>query len=161
MTAAVSPGRRRQLSRLIDRMATWAPPEAGLPNPNWSEWTHEEAAERGGSEKALRANADAVEAILLEGVRFRPGWGVSLSPDRRSITVSARVQDSSGGGEITVSHGRPIPPWPVEDHLLWLFEKLVEADLHEAMEFFTVGGRAPYYPHRRPRQNPYVLEEGP
>jgi hypothetical protein len=41
----------------------------------------------------------------------------------------------------------------------WVFDRVMEVELHEAMEHFTVDGKRPYSPTHGPGQNPYVVTE--
>lgn len=41
----------------------------------------------------------------------------------------------------------------------WLFERILEVEKHEAMEFFTIDGKRPYAPNHGPGSDPYTVRE--
>lgn len=96
---------------------------------------------------------------LVEKVRYRPGWTITLEDIDRgqdckglTLIINARVPDSyhktarharpddDPDGMITVWHYMPVPPaaYDMRSWRRWLFEQCRLVDDHEAMEFFRI-----------------------
>ena len=41
----------------------------------------------------------------------------------------------------------------------WLFDRIMDTELHEAMEWFKIGGHRPFAPHHGPGRNCYTVHE--
>lgn len=41
----------------------------------------------------------------------------------------------------------------------WLFDRIIDVHIHEAMEFFQVDGERPYAPSHGPGNDPYMIRE--
>jgi hypothetical protein len=66
---------------------------------------------------------------------------------------------------IRVNHYFPVPPAAYDERSWrrWLFDRLVDVETHEAMEFFVLldGGqpKRPYAPSHGPGNDPYMIRE--
>lgn len=107
---------------------------------------------------------------LVNVCTYRKGWRVWLGDNHD------RGQDSHGLTLFiqtdTVNSYRQDEPMHV-NHLFivpaasydrrswqrWLFERFHDVELHECMEFFTIGGAKPYAPSHGPGNDPYMVRE--
>lgn len=93
---------------------------------------------------------------------YKPGWRFRIGgPLNRFLCVFATTPDSMNPGrERTTQHMFEMPDALTER---WVFDRLLECELHEAGEFFQVGKRRPFYPHHQDEGSPYELveREGP
>lgn len=106
---------------------------------------------------------------LVNATTYRRGWEVTLrAMDRgqgsRGLTVSIvtdTVNSYPPHQRMRVQHLFPVPPaaYNRQSWQRWLFERFVEVELHECMEFFTVDGEKPYAPNHGPGFDPYVVRE--
>lgn len=133
-----------------------------------------------------RALSDAVQSL-----RYRPGWTFTLvTADADIASLGLATAESQSGtciywplpdvevvlfislktldanhpeNELTILHQFDVPSkgkWVWER---WLFDRIMDVELHEAMEFYEVNGVRPYYPdHTKPaeyrQQNLYTIE---
>lgn len=116
-------------------------------------------------------------ADLVARVSYRPGWRFHLGDvDRdedsegkvvgRGLTLtittlgrnSYRVED---GETYRVNHFFIVPAATYDERAWrrWLFDRLVDVETHECMEFFKIDGRRPYAPSHGPGNNPYTVRE--
>ena len=116
---------------------------------------------------------NALESLLDE-LTYKPGWTFKLGTENyeKVLKIEARCQNSGGrfarpdGSPILVTHTFPMS-WAVEgivtrDHneaMRFVLDCIQKMELHEAMEFFTVGdpecgGGKPFFPYHGP------LDEG-
>jgi hypothetical protein len=60
-----------------------------------------------------------------------------------------------------VRHLFPVPPaaYNRDSWQRWLFERLLEVERHEAMEFFQIDGTKPYAPNHGPGWDPYLITQ--
>lgn len=138
-------------------------------------------------------------AELVLTCRYRPGWRVDLADMIRdhvdpaddssdelagglTLTITTHGYDSrntDSGQNYRVRHLFIVPAatYTPDSWRRWLFERFVEVELHEAMEFFvlrheTEGGytlmdgsqadhydERPYAPNHGPGENPYVVHD--
>jgi hypothetical protein len=116
-------------------------------------------------------------AYLVSVLTYRPGWRFSLEDvDRdkddggkvvgRGLTFvvttlgrnSYRVED---GETYRVHHYFIVPAATYDERAWrrWLFDRLVDVETHECMEFFKVDGRRPFAPSHGPGNSPYTIRE--
>jgi hypothetical protein len=108
---------------------------------------------------------DDLAAVVAEA-GYRPGWSFRLDPDcgrhagARGLTliISVETVDAYAPGEpFTVTHPRWVPPEPYgrAAWARWLFDQIALVELHERMEFFTIGGQHPFPPGHGGGDDPY------
>lgn len=110
---------------------------------------------------------------LVPDVAYKDGWKVELVHRRRmsehlaggagpTLVVRALVWDSATGQETRVAHLFSPPPasWDRRTWTRWVFDCIMQVELHEAMEFFAVGDRKPFFPaHGADGASPYEIRE--
>lgn len=118
-------------------------------------------------------------ADLVKRVNYRPGWYFSLDNVSRdkdadgvsigyglTLVITTRGYNSykpSDGETYRVSHYFIVPAATYDERawMRWLFDRLVEVETHECMEFFRIDKRRPYAPNHGPGRNPYsIIERG-
>ena len=124
--------------------------------------------EQHGPEDAL----EALEGVVRE-VAYKPGWRVWVEYKKResehltgsegvTLCIGATdVPDSTKPGATTyIEHWMAVPPtsWGRATWERWVLDQLVLVELHEAMEFYAVGGHKPYFPAHGPGRDPYAIE---
>jgi hypothetical protein len=130
-------------------------------------------------EKRMSQMAPFPEALayLVKRITYRPGWRFSLQDVDRDtdeegkvigmgltfvVTTlgrnSYRVED---GETYRVNHYFIVPAATYDERAWrrWMFDRLVDVETHEAMEFFKVDKRRPYAPSHGPGNNPYTVRE--
>jgi hypothetical protein len=105
-------------------------------------------------------NAEALALLLphvtyRDGVRFDvtrpfvpvPPLFVSEAPLLRVFVDTLDSNDRAR--KVTVGHATPVPQVPFDFDLLvrFVYECVERMEVHEAREWFRVGGAAPYWPH--------------
>ena len=102
-------------------------------------------------------------AGLVATLAYKPGWTFKLGgPGNRFLCVFARTPDSlSPGRERTTQHMFEIPDDVVgrNEFARWVLGCLLQAERHEACEFFAVDGFRPFWPHHQDEGDPYALVE--
>lgn len=96
---------------------------------------------------------------LVAGLAYKPGWRFALieAPSREIwwprpgvdlvFMLEYAAADSSDPARIIpIQHQFDVPPAPAGSWERWLLDRILDAEHHEAMEFFTVSGRRPFYP---------------
>ena len=65
------------------------------------------------------------------------------------------------GETYRVNHYFPVPPaaFNYKSWRWWLFQRFIEVETHESMEFFKVDGKRPFAPHHGPGNDPYMVFE--
>lgn len=98
---------------------------------------------------------------LVAGMAYKPGWVFKVAgPLGRVLCVFATTPDSLAPWQSrTTQHQFPLPDDDLDDRAFvrWVFDRLLLAELHEAGEFFTVDGFAPFFPHHQDEGSPYEL----
>lgn len=99
-------------------------------------------------------------AALVARLAYKPGWAIKLAgPNHRYLCVFAHCPDSVRPGQWrTTQHQFEIPDEATADvrtFARWAFGVLLEAERHEAAEFFRVDGFAPFFPHHGDDGSPY------
>jgi hypothetical protein len=109
---------------------------------------------------------------LVKACKYREGWKFILKPD------SDRGQNSNGttleiiidcvdtyapDEDIRIRHLFIVPAasYNMRSWRRWLFDRILDVEKHEAMEFFQIDGARPYAPNHGPGHDPYIIfEEG-
>lgn len=127
-------------------------------------------------------------AKIVASLKYRPGWEFSLKDIERDpkeshgqaaggltfigITGSYSWEDGEPiyRGEIDAYHPEiprpvyfyfPVPAatYDYRSWRRWVFERILDVERHEAMEFFQIGGKRPYSPSHGPGNDPYMIRE--
>lgn len=127
-------------------------------------------------------------ADLVANLKYRPGWTFSLEEIERDpedthgaaaggltfIGLTGKhVWDDGGShyeGAMDAYHpgvARPVYfyfPVPAATYderswRRWLFDRLMDVETHEAMEYFQIGDDRPYSPSHGPGNDPYMIRE--
>lgn len=92
---------------------------------------------------------------IVKRVQYKPDWTVTVDAVPGStigcrLVVTMPVIDSRDRTtRMMLQHNRPVPPAigePERWWIRWLFMELVKIEEHEASEFFTIDGEAPFFP---------------
>jgi len=111
-------------------------------------------------------------ALLVSGLRYRPGWQFHLMKDHdrgqgskgltlRIITQGYDTYHPEKGETYCVQHFMPVPPASFNEQSWrrWLLEQVLLVERHECCEFFVIDGKRPYAPHHGPGNDPYIIFE--
>jgi hypothetical protein len=108
-------------------------------------------------------------ASLVKACSYRQGWGVYLDDIDRgqgcsglTLTILVVGPDSYPPHDtVQVRHLFPVPAaaYDRRSWRRWLFERYLEVERHEAMEWFTLDGEKPYAPNHGPGSDPYIVAE--
>lgn len=123
--------------------------------------------EQHGPDQAVRA----LEQVVKD-VTYKDGWSVRLANMRRptehyagseglTLIIRADVPNSVKPGEMTyVEHWMAVPPtsWERNTWVRWVLDQIILVETHEAMEFYAVAGKKPYFPAHGPGRDPYAIE---
>lgn len=106
---------------------------------------------------------------LVAMCTYRQGWFVQLQNLDRgqgskglTLTITTRTVNSYPPHEpMRVQHLFPVPPaaYNRPSWLRWLFECFHQVELHECMEFFTIGEEKPFAPNHGPGWDPYLITQ--
>lgn len=123
---------------------------------------------------AMRQEApwpDALERVV-RSVAYKEGWSIRLNDRHRSdaargltLDIVVPAVDSYGDGQ-QMRHTRhefivPAAEYDERAWTRWVFERFVDVETHECMEFFKVRGLRPFAPHHGDGRNPYsIIERG-
>lgn len=95
---------------------------------------------------------------LVAEVSYKPGWTFKVGgPLNRFVCVFATTPDSDDPTRTRCTQHMFEAP-PLDDlraAARWLFDRLLEAERHEAGEFFALAGERPFYPHHQDEGSPY------
>lgn len=106
-----------------------------------------------------------IDARAVVGrMAYKPGWSFKVAgPGGHSLCVFARTVDSlHRDRQRTTQHQFVIPDDVLADEagfLRWVRDRLLLVEQHECCEFFTVDGRAPFWPNHEDEGSPYDLVE--
>jgi len=107
--------------------------------------------------------ATSPAAALVAALSYKPGWVFKVGgPGHRFMCVFATTPDSLDPARVrTTQHMFELPSEPVTwpEFARWAFDRLLEAELHEAGEFFTLAGHRPFFPHHQDEGSPYERVE--
>lgn len=113
----------------------------------------------------------ALEQVVGE-ITYKAGWRVRLIDRSRSessrgltLDIIAPTIDSYGDGiqTRTTRHEFIVPAAEYDERAWtrWVFERFVDVETHECMEFFKLRGLRPFAPHHGDGRNPYsIIERG-
>lgn len=114
---------------------------------------------------------------LVSRVSYRPGWRCRLDDVDRDKDADGKVVGSgltliittlgrnsyrlSDGETYRVNHYFIVPAatYDVRAWTRWLFDRFVDVETHECMEFFKLDGSRPFAPSHGPGNNPYAVRE--
>lgn len=106
---------------------------------------------------------------LVEQLTYKPGWVFTLGDMERgqdcrglTLVIKAHVLDSyDTASTIVVWHYMPVPSAAYGEQAWrrWLLDQILAVELHEAMEYFKIGGERPYAPVHAPGFDPYRIAE--
>ena len=107
---------------------------------------------------------------LVNRMSYREGWTFTLHDryDRGqrssglTFTAVGTYPDTyTPENIIRVAHLFPVPPAAYDERSWrrWIFERILEIERHEAMEFFKIDDKRPYAPHHGPGNDPYIIFE--
>jgi hypothetical protein len=109
---------------------------------------------------------------LVGEVRYKDGWTFELWDGERrgehyigseglTLSVRAQVENSVSGDTVGVHHIMPVPPatWDRRTWERWVLDQILLVERHEAMEFYRVGERTPFFPAHGAGADPYEIRE--
>lgn len=109
---------------------------------------------------------------LVPQVSYKPGWTFELWDGERrgehylgstglTLSIRAQVPDSSAEGMVGVHHIMPVPPatWDWHTWQRWILDQILLVERHEAMEFYRVAERTPFFPAHGSGSDPYEIRE--
>jgi len=120
-------------------------------------------------------NASAeILAGLVPRLSYKEGWSFELTNRKRvsehlagseglTLVIRAEVSNSAEDGTTKVAHLFAPPPaaWNWRTWRRWVFDCILQVELHEAMEFFADNEHKPFFPAHGIGGNPYeVIERG-
>lgn len=110
---------------------------------------------------------------VVERATYKPGWRISLQEMERTgehlaggegltLRIQFSSEDSTRPGQATqLDHLFAVPPasYNRETWERWVLDCLIQMETHEAMEFFKIEGRAPFFPAHGTANgfNPYTI----
>lgn len=111
----------------------------------------------------MTMDRDTINAVVSR-FSYRPGWVFKVGgPLGRFLCVHAITMDSQNQSATrSTQHMFEMPAdgFTDERHAArWTFEQLLLCELHEAGEFFTVDGFAPFFPYHQDEGSPYARVE--
>jgi hypothetical protein len=110
-------------------------------------------------------------ADLVSTMSYRPGWQFVLEHlDRgqgsegltfKVLTKGYDTYNPERGETYCVWHYFPVPPAAYDRRAWqrWLLDQLLDVEIHEACEFFQIGGERPFAPNHGPGRDPYTILE--
>lgn len=117
---------------------------------------------------------ESVEILteLVSEVAYKPGWSFELWDGERrgehyvgstglTLSIRAQVPNSTAEGTVGVHHIMPVPPatWRRRTWQRWVLDQILLVERHEAMEFYRVGSRTPFFPAHGSGADPYEIRE--
>jgi hypothetical protein len=126
---------------------------------------------------------------LVDRLQYRPGWQFRLEDIERDpadthgeaaggltfigLTGTWTWDEEKGRGYVGAMDAyHPDQPRPVYFYFpvpaatyderswrRWLFDRLLDVETHEAMEYFQIGDERPYSPSHGPGNDPYMIRE--
>jgi hypothetical protein len=113
---------------------------------------------------------ELLEALIPE-VAYKPGWSFELWDGERhgehyvgsaglTLSIRAQVPNSKSDDTVGVHHIMPVPvaTWDRRTWERWVLDQILLVELHEAMEFYRVGGVALFFPAHGAGRNPYEIQ---
>jgi hypothetical protein len=99
---------------------------------------------------------------LVNRLTYKPGWTFKVGgPGNRFLCVFASTDDSTNAAaRRTTQHMFEVPAVGTErDFYRWVFARLLDAERHEASEFFAIGEHRPFFPNHQDEGSPYAPVE--
>lgn len=106
---------------------------------------------------------------LVDSVKHREGWWFALDDiDRGQGSQGLTLVITVDGPDayhperlIGVAHYFIVPAAAYDRRAWrrWLFDRVLDVEHHEAMEFFAIDGERPYAPNHGPGRDPYTIHE--
>lgn len=94
-------------------------------------------------------------------LKYKPNWAFRIGgPNNGFLCAFATNIDSMHPPhERVTQHMFALPTEPLDEHdaARWVFGCLLQAELHEAGEFFELDGFRPFFPHHQDEGSPYDL----
>lgn len=126
------------------------------------------------NEQSGQMSSAEILSGLIPRIGYKPGWSFELLNRERTsehlagstgltLVIRAIVYNSVEGGTTNVAHLFAPPPaaWNERTWRRWVFDCIMQVELHEAMEFFSFGDHRPLFPAHGIGENPYeVCERG-
>jgi hypothetical protein len=90
---------------------------------------------------------------ILRDIEYKPGWDIELVPglyDTNAIQISWAAVDAMDPTKLTTIYKTCVVDFAFQDEglfLEWLFYQIMEAERHEAREWFKFKGKAIYNEH--------------
>lgn len=109
---------------------------------------------------------------LVKATKYKEGWEFRLKEfyDRGQQSEGTTLEILVTGpdtykpdDEIRIRHLFIVPAasYNMRSWRRWLFDRILDVEKHEAMEFFQIDGARPYAPNHGPGHDPYIIfEEG-
>lgn len=105
---------------------------------------------------------------LIRSVTCKPGWRfelVDVDRDNKTchgLTLIIYVLGPNSDNpdyEIDISHWFPVPAatYDRREWCRWLFDRCMDVERHEMMEFFKINGGRPFAPNHKRGRNPYLV----
>lgn len=104
---------------------------------------------------------------LVEQLEYRDGWRFMLGHVDRgqgseglTFAVYGTYPDTyHPERKINVVHYFIVPAaaYDRRSWTVWLFERMLDVERHECMEFFKIDGERPFAPHHGPGNDPYFV----
>lgn len=132
------------------------------------------------NEQSGQMSSAEILSGLIPRIGYKPGWSFKLLNRGRTsehlagsagLTLEIRVEcldsntprlDAEWPPEIAkLCHLFAPPPaaWNERTWRRWVFDCIMQVELHEAMEFFTFGDHRPFFPAHGIGENPYEITE--
>ena len=99
--------------------------------------------------------ASAVE--VAGGGVMTSGSGFALLLPPVLLHVMIRTPGSGGSGTVILADHVFLAPGASGDWERWLLDRILDVERHEAMEFFSISGRRPFYPEHGPQARLYDI----
>jgi hypothetical protein len=104
----------------------------------------------------------AARARAVASITYKPGWRFRVGgPLNRYLCVHALTLDSLDPSQTrTTQHMFEMPDGvDVPGFHRWAFARVLDAERHEAAEFYRVAGQAPFWPNHQDEGSPYAHVE--
>ena len=105
---------------------------------------------------------DCSPVDVIETLAYKPGWTFKVGgPLGQFLCVRAVTVDSANHSTTRATgHMFRMPEqMPRQDFVRWVYLCVLDAERHEAGEFFTTDGDQPFYPHHQDEGSPYAWVE--
>lgn len=114
--------------------------------------------------------AEALAQVVADAT-YKDGWTLRLAYIDRptehyagsqglTLIIASTVPDSVRPGQtVDVEHWLAVPPtsWERAAWVRWVLDQIILVETHEAMEFYAINGKKPYFPAHGPGRDPYAI----